>query len=278
MTTSLLDAEGAQTVLAWLAESRAFDLRDFALHAAHRGIEARMRELGCAHVDEYLSHLARDTSEAAALVAAVAVPLSTFFRDGPVFHAIDAKVLPELLMRLSIGGTLRAWSAGTATGEEAWSIAMQMAEQCGSFAEYEVMATDRDEPSLAVAARGMYPGRQLEAVSSARRARWLRDEGDHACIVDELRARVSFERHDLIGATLAPPSAIIASYHLILCRNVLIYFDRRMQRKVLERLAASLEPRGALILGPSEWVSPADCPALEPFPGLDPSLRVFRRR
>jgi two-component system CheB/CheR fusion protein len=174
---------------------------------------------------------------------------------------------------------LRVWAVGVATGEEAWSVAMLLAEAAGPgpAGRFEVLASDVDDSSLAVARHGRYPERAVAAIPSPLRARYLEAAGAAWDVAGALRPYVRFAEHDLVGRVLAPREAVVASFALVLVRNVLIYFDRRLQHKALERLAAVLEPGGALVLGDAETLPAAFVGRFAPFPGVDRRLRIYRR-
>ncbi len=277
MTPAEPTGEEVRGLLDLVAERRGIDFRDYREQALQRGVLDRMARLSCRGPAEYRARLARDPEEVDRLVAALVVPVTGFFRDPPLFEALAGTVLPGLAaarpQRL-----LRAWVAGAATGEEAWSLAMLLEAACQGGPEFEIVASDVDAGSVAVARNGRYPIAAAEAVPPPLRERFLRTEGQEVSVADALRKRVVFARHDLMGRSVAPAEAIVASFHLISCRNVLIYFDRRLQQKALERLQVAIEPGGALVLGSVETLPPPVAANFGPWPGTDPSLRIFRRR
>jgi chemotaxis methyl-accepting protein methylase len=164
---------------------------------------------------------------------------------------------------------------GASTGEEAWSVAMLLAEACPPPGAFEVLASDLDPAALEVARSGRYAREAALAVPERLRARFLTPEGGAVRMVPELRERVRFARHDLMGRRLAPPEAVVASFDLVLCRNVLIYFTRRLQEKAFERLAELLRPGNLLVMGLAEWLPGR---LAESFAPLDARLKIYRRR
>jgi chemotaxis methyl-accepting protein methylase len=141
----------------------------------------------------------------------------------------------------------------------------------------EVLGSDVDERALATARAARYPIAAAADVPPRFRDRFLNEDGDEVALSDELRGRVLFAQHDLVGPTLAPAEAILASFQIISFRNVLIYLDERLRRKALERLRAVLKPEGALVLGLVETLPPDLRASFIPYPGTDPALHVFKR-
>jgi chemotaxis methyl-accepting protein methylase len=207
------------------------------------------------------------------------VPATELFRDRDVFAVLAAAVVPDLLRRLG-RGPLRAWAVGVATGEEAWSLAMLLAAACADRGvDFDLVASDLDATALDTAQQGRFRAAACEAVPQDLRARFLADDGGGMVrVADELRAHVHFAEHDLMGRTVAPREAVIASFHVIALRNVLIYFDRRLQGKAVERLRGVLEPGGALVLGLAETLPDAVGADFAPYPGVPSRLRIFTRR
>ena len=265
-----------EPILAEVALRRGIDFRDYRPDSLLRGVRARMAERGAADLEDYRRSL-EDEAEINRLIEAMVVPWSRFFRDPPVFQALAERVLPSLVFNHLERRPLRTWCVGAATGEEAWTVAMLLAEACDTPGgpSWELMATDIDRRTLAAAEAGNYPLVSVDSVPERYARRHLTIEGTRAQVAPALRSRVRFVFHDLLGPTLAPAAAIVAAFDLVLVRNVLIYFDRRLQEKALARLAAVLPAGGALVLGEVETLPDPVASAFEPFPGVDPCLRIF---
>ncbi len=264
-----------ELVLAELAEARSVDFRDYAPDPVARGIETRMTAMAAGTAAEYARRLRERDDEAQHLIDAMLVPVSSFFRDPEVFEALAERVIPRLARGLRSGEPLRAWVAGSANGEEAWSVAAILARALDGPGNFRLVASDVAPSSVAAGRRGRYPAVALGGRAEALAGELVRREGDEIVVADALRERVRFEQHDLLGRSIAPKQAVVASFHLVTLRNVLIYFDHRLQRKALERVFSAIEPGGALVLGVVE--TPFGMAGLEPFPGAAPRLGIYRR-
>ncbi len=267
-------------VLARIVESNGVDFRDYRPETLTRGVMQRLAALRLKSIDLYLERLVTNPHEVAELTRAFLVPVTEFFRDATVFQSLATIVLPSFLWVRAPQHVLRVWSIGTATGEEAWSVAMllDMGRQIYGYSDYQVVATDLDRTSLAVAERGVYPASALTSIPEPLRSQFTMKSGDLFEVTRGLRQRVHFESHDVVGRALAPTRAVVASFDIILLRNVLIYFDRRLQEKALERVCSVIEDDGALVLGMVETL-PVDLEAhFEVFPDTDPAHRIFRRQ
>ena len=178
--------------------------------------------------------------------------LTAFFRDPAQFDFLAARVLPEALAR---GGLVRLWSAGCASGEEAWSLAMQAVEALPSGAAARVLGTDIDAAAIEAARRGVYRSEAITGMSRARYLRWFRPDGGsgRAAICARLRRAVVFRRQDLLR-----PWETGLPFDAIFCRNVMIYLDREARRALQQRCADSLVAGGYLFLGRAEWPAGAD--------------------
>jgi chemotaxis methyl-accepting protein methylase len=262
-------------ILALVADERGIDFRDYRRDPILRGLRQRMRAAGEVSQGGYLERLRGEGAEVDRLIEALVVPCSGFFRDPGVWRALGGVVLPRLMSGLA-GRPLRAWCVGAATGEEAWTMAMLLAEagRRAGAARFDLLATDLDRRTLEIARAGDYPGTALDEVPEAYRD-LLPRAGSRLQVHQTLRQQVRFAYHDLLGRTLAPVEAVVASFELVLVRNVLIYFDRRLQQKALERIAGALEPGAALVLGSVETIPLPLRGRFVPFAGVDPELRVF---
>jgi chemotaxis protein methyltransferase CheR len=213
-----------------------------------RRLTVRMRARGSPSYEAYAELLRGDPAEYDHLLDALTINVSRFYRNPDTWDVLARSVLPALLARRSAG--LRAWSAGCAAGEEPYTLAMLLTEHARGRGTGEqwpaIHATDYDRGSLARAAAGCYPRAALKELPAALVARYFQP-GDPAQLVPEVRRLVHFARHDLVRE--APPGP---PYDLIICRNVVIYFDRPTQERLCSVLADALAPGGYLVLGKVE--------------------------
>jgi len=220
-----------------------------ALHAqkwnmVYNRLVRRLRAIGARDFRDYLDRVEMPGSEEKErFVNALTTNLTSFFREPHHFDSIAR------LAKGRSGGLLRVWSCACSTGEEAYSAAMVLRE-AGRAAE--ILATDIDTDAIAAARKGIYRTEALERVGAERaRRHFLKGMGDNAgCMLvrPELRAMVKFGLRNLLAGDWPAHER----YDAILCRNVMIYFDRATQLQVLNRLAAALLPGGILFLGHSE--------------------------
>lgn len=229
---------------------------------------ARRRELTkAASMEEYLHLIEAVPEECEKLIETLLIKETAFFRDPAVFEEIRENLLPRILGGKKPGDSLRIWCPGCATGEEAYSIAMLLAEELGpAMEEYQLKlyATDLSNNALQAARRGEYSQERLEALPEELRRRYFRD----GRVKDELRRLVIFGKHNLVED---PP---ISNIDLLLCRYVLIYFTFDLQRKVFEKLHYALRKGGFLVLGKSEAL-PKGMESF--FDEVSPVLRVYRK-
>jgi chemotaxis methyl-accepting protein methylase len=273
MTTMapVLPLEPLLTLLA----ARGHDFRDYRHDVLSRRVRERMDALRVRDLGDYLGRVAGDGGELDRLIDTLLIATSAFFRDPATFTALADTVIPRLALG---GGPVRAWVAGSATGEEAWTLAMLLAEHAPSLdGRFEVFASDVSVRALEIARRGAYPAARADEVPASYRHHLI-ERGDEVLVADALRGRVTFCHHDLLGPTLVPPEAVLARFELVLCRNVLIYLDDRLQERLCARLASTLAPGGVLVLGPFESLPPALDALLSPAPGIAPDQRCFTAR
>ena len=236
-----------------------------------RRLRGRMGATGHTSIAEYALKLEGDSEEYAKLISSLLIKVTEFFRDPKVFDHLRDRVLPALIDEARTNGRpLRLWSAGCSTGEEAYSLAIMLAEAIGDAAspiDVRIFATDIDSAAIGFARRGHYPAAALENVPQAVRERYFTKTDGGFEVAKVLRSLMVFGEHDL-GARAPFPRI-----DLVLCRNVLIYFNPAMQKVALETFGLSLREGGRLVLGPSETV--AAMPA--PFLADHARLRIYRR-
>lgn len=238
-----------------------------------RRLAVRMRAAGVHSLEEYADLLERVPAEGERLLAALTINVTHFFRNPEVWDALAPHVLPRLRER---GAPLRCWSAGCATGEEPYTVAMLVGELAAAAGRPEWMArlvidaSDVDPDALRRARLGRYPETSFGAALPARAHPWITGRGTgEVTVVPPVARTVRFHQQDL-GAS--PPPA--PPYDLIVCRNVVIYFGRNVQEQLFQTFAASVVPGGLLLLGQVETLVG---PAREQFVPADVRARLYRR-
>lgn len=256
-----------------LAESGA-DLRHYRRRYVERRIAARLGALGLVTYRQYSAYLDDDPEEYERLLGALTVNVTRFFRDLEVFAFFEQQVLPSVLAAKAARRQrlLRIWSAGCATGEEPYSIAMSVLDVIGKDTEHAVVpaiiGTDIDREALAAAKRGEYPSRQLEQIPRAKRSRYVEAGAETFGFKQAITDAVRFQRHRLFED---PP---IRAVDVVFCRNVLIYLNKDDQKRLIDAFSASLASGGYLVLGRSEHLI-ADSAGV--FDRIDARQRVFRK-
>jgi chemotaxis protein methyltransferase CheR len=246
----LSDAEfGAITEL--LRRLRQFDLEQYKDRCIRRRIAKRLRCCRVVNVEAYLQRLQSDQDELDRLLATISIHVSHFFRNLDTFRVLELKILPELCRRARISGRnrLTLWSAGCASGEEAYSLALLIDDLAASDLDIRILATDISQPVLDTAQIGVFDAVRLKEVPKAVIDKYFLEVEGRYQIIERIRNKVEFLRHDIIAAEDYPAA------DLILCRNVLIYFTRSEQERILTRFAKALPEHGVLVLGRSESIT-----------------------
>jgi chemotaxis protein methyltransferase CheR len=219
--------------------------------SAELGIRRAMARAGVTDLDRYHHRIVTDDSALDDLVAELAVGETYFFREPAQFDFLRRAVLPEVRRRRGAGHVIRAWSAGCASGEEAYSLAI-LFEQEGLGDRARLLATDVSRPALARARRAIYGPWSLRGEEATPVRPFLRRHGPHHVLDETIRRRVTFEHLNLALAVYPSPATGTWGMDLILCRNVLIYFDPETVRGVARRLYESLAPGGWLLTASSD--------------------------
>ncbi len=234
-----------------------------------RRVERRMHVLNIGSGRAYLQRVRSDAAECEALFRDLLINVTRFFRDPEMFEALRIKVV-EPLLRQSDGEDIRVWIPGCSSGEEAYSIAMLFAEAARGMDlvnPVQIFASDIDEQMLNIAREGSYPAAALADIPAPLRERWTIPHGERFSISGQIRDLIRFSNHSVVKD---PPFSRI---DLVSCRNLLIYFDDRLQQSVMPILHYALRPGGFLFLGPSESIGRFD----HLFPAIDHHARIFER-
>ena len=229
-----------------------------------RRVDRRLTALGLPDVSAYRAYVEEHPAEWPALDALCRISNSRFYRDRGVFQRLERDALPRLARMAAARGEeeVRCWSAGCASGEEPYTLAMlwrlRLAPQFPSLG-LKILATDADPQAIERAAAACYPASSLKELPADVRGAAFVPTPDGFCVKEEYREAVTFREQDIRVA--APDDR----FHLILCRNVAFtYFDDALQRETLHRIGDRLLPEGALVIGRRERL-PDGTPRFEPW-------------
>jgi two-component system, chemotaxis family, CheB/CheR fusion protein len=238
------------SLLEFVHSSRGFDFTGYKRPSLTRRVNRRLDAVGAQTYDEYRSYLEKHADEYEHLFNTILINVTSFFRDPEAWEYVATEVLPDIVAAQQ-GDAIRVWSTGCATGEEAFTLTMLLAELLGerNLADrLKVYATDIDEDALAQARHAIFSAKQVEPVPKEYLEKYFdRQNGDYV-FRPEIRRSVIFGRHDLI---VDPP---ISRISLILARNTLMYFTPETQARVLRNFHFALRDEGYLFLGRSEML------------------------
>jgi two-component system CheB/CheR fusion protein len=226
-----------------------------------------MAEVGVDSYTAYRDHLEVYPEEFTHLFNTILINVTSFFRDAEAFDYLRTTVIPKVVEN-STGGDIRIWSAGCASGEEAYSVAVLFAETMGRDAfrdRVKIYATDVDEEELTAARAAAYSDGDTDGLPAELRERYFEHVADQWIFAKDLRRCVIFGRHDLLS------DAPISRVDLLLCRNTLMYFHREAQGRIVERFHYALRDGAFLVLGKAEML----VNFTTMFSPLDPKYRVF---
>ena len=263
--------DGLPALLAQVERARGLSLRSYKDKCLRRRLAVRMRARGLHTFSEYATLLAHAPEEYDLLVAALAINVTKFFRNPETYDALRRLVVEPLWQR---GTPVRVWSAGCASGEEPYSLSLLFHEAAGHRASavrgrVRIDATDLDPGALAELARAEYPLPAVEDLPRPLLERYFSPVPPYR-LDPHVAACVRASLHDLTRQAAPDPP-----YDLIVCRNVVIYFDRALQERLFERFTDALVPGGFLLLGKVETLFG---PARARFDLEEPRERLFRRR
>jgi two-component system CheB/CheR fusion protein len=249
------DEDALREIMTMLRTRTSHDFRSYKRATVLRRIERRLQVNGLSNLSEYRDFFHAHVAETRFLLQDMLISVTNFFRDNEAFEALRSEVIPKVFANRPKGESVRAWTAGIATGEEAYSIAMLLEE--GSIASqhqtrFQLFATDIDEHAIAVARAGVYPDAIATDIAPERIKMFFSESGAQYHVKKKLRERILFARHNVLS------DHPFSKLDLVCCRNLLIYLDRSAQAEVLKMFHFALRPGGYLFLGNSESTEVAD--------------------
>ncbi|GAA2240295.1 chemotaxis protein CheR [Streptomyces ruber] len=263
--------EELEELLGFLRDARGFDFTGYKRSSLGRRIHKRMAQLGTASYADYRDRLEANSAEFHILFNTILINVTSMFRDPEAWLYLEREVLPELLSQSGPDDEIRVWSAGCASGEETYSLAVMFAEALGieeTLDRVKIYGTDVDEEALRTARSGLYPAKVLEPLTPELRERYFEPNGARYGFRPDLRRRVIFGRHDVTQ------DAPISRLDLLVCRNTLMYFNAEAQDQIVDRFHYALKEKGFLFLGKAEMLlNDADR-----FDVVSMRQRIFRRQ
>ena len=258
-------------IFALIRNSTGHDFSHYKQNTIRRRIERRMAVHQISDIVQYVQYLEKNSTEVDALFKDMLITVTNFFRDPDAFTILNKKVIPAILEKKASQSAIRIWVPGCATGEEAYSIAMLLAENASRLKvnlNAQIFATDIDQDAVEFARQGSYPDSIAADVSSARLKRFFIKEDLTYRIKKQIREMVVFATQNLIK------DAPFSKLDMICCRNVLIYMDSVLQKKILPLFHYTLNPGGYLFLGTSETIGDLG----GSFRVVDAKWKIFQRK
>jgi two-component system CheB/CheR fusion protein len=259
-----------EDLLEYLKQSRGFDFTGYKRASLRRRIDKQMRATGIDSYTDYVEFLEVHPDEFVRLFNAILINVTAFFRDPGAWSYLREELLPQRLAALGPDRPIRVWSAGCASGEEAYTVAMTLADLLGPeefIKRVKIYGTDVDEEALQTARQATYDDRDIASVPDDYRERYFERVGDRNVFRADLRRSIIFGRLDVLR------DAPISRLELLMCRNTLMYFNAETQAQVIGRFHFALNDTGVLMLGRAETLLSHS--AL--FESIERKQRIFRK-
>ncbi len=240
-----------ESLLDYLRYSRGFDFTGYKRGSLMRRVQKRLYTLSMSSFGDYLDYLQVHPDEFPLLFNTILINVTSFFRDKVTWDYLSAEILPRLVEQKGPQEPIRVWSAGCASGEEAYSLAIMLVEYLGPEAfrqRVKIYATDMDEEALSQARLAIYKPDDLKAVPGELRDKYFTHQNGQYSFNSDLRRAVIFGQHDLVQ------DAPISRLDLLVCRNTLMYFNAETQGRILARFHFALNDTGILYLGKAEML------------------------
>lgn len=256
---SVVKEPSFEDVLGYIRLSRNVNFSGFHKALAEKKIDERIHHLELGSIVNYLVFLENNPGEVDLLINDLVVKFSLFFRHPLVFEYLRHDIFPRLLAEKKEHRELRIWCAGCSSGEEPYSIAIilneLMKQETQPFVSF-IFATDVSQPVITAAQKGIYSAESVENVRFGYLNRYFEKmNAGHYLLNNTIRKMVHFSIDDLTSSDhSAPQESIFAGFDLILCRNVMIYYDKEIQNRIVNKLYNALDTGGHLILGSCEYL------------------------
>ena len=243
-----------------LFQTHGIDISKYEENFLIKSIQRRMSETGCKTLEDYNSFVLKDINEAGWFIDSLQVCYTEFFRNTLTFSVLEKIIIPSLVMRTlkSNRNEIRVWSAACASGQETYSIAMLLNEFStvkGKKINFRIFATDQSELQILEAKLGRYTEKELNSVSLKRVNQWFTKSDATYDVKPQLKEYIEFSVFDLLNKEYScPPTSIYGDFDLVICSNLLFYYQPEYRKKIIEKVRRCMSVNGYLITGEAERV------------------------
>lgn len=259
-----------EDLLIYLRQSHGFDFNGYKRPSLTRRLQQRMQMVRMSNYSNYRDYLQENPKEFNELFNKIEINFTSFFRDAETWDYLVTEIVPRIIASKQASEPIRVWSAGCASGEETYILAIVLAQALGVeqfHKRVQIYASDVDEEALSQARQGTYLSAQVVKIPPILLFQYFEQVDGHYVVCKDLRRSITFCRHDLIQD--APMSKI----DLLVCRNVVIYFNIEAQIRALVRFHFSLKDSGFLFYGKTEML-PTN---INLFTAVDPRQHIFTK-
>jgi len=272
LAIDIKDKSSLEKIIILLRTNTGNDFSLYKKNTVYRRIERRMTVHKIDKISDYVHFLQENPKESSILFKELMIGVTNFFRDAAVWEKLKETIFPNIIRMQQEGVILRAWVPGCSTGEEAYSLAMVFKESVEKISPQsgitlQIFATDLDNEAIETARKALFPANIAADVSQARLTRFFNKSDDGYRVNTEIREMVVFANHNII---MHPPFTKI---DILSCRNLLIYMDTELQKKILGLFYYSINPEGYMILGSAETLG-TQSPL---FTAVESKLKIFKR-
>jgi len=252
-----LDKNITLSISSYLKNKRNFNIEYLRSSLINRKLNRRLHELNLKSSDEYYEYLLNTEDELDQLINSLLINYSKFFREPLLYEYLDNIVLPAILKQKNgRGKSLRIWSAGCSSGEEPYSLAIlinEFIQKNDADLELNLFATDIDKEALKKAAKGVYSSESVESVKYGLLQKYFRKDEELFYLSGDIKNMVSFSEFDVLDKKgFSPPQSIFGDFDIVICSNLLIYYNHSTQEIICNKLLSSIHGSGYLILGKVE--------------------------
>ncbi|TRO65074.1 CheR family methyltransferase [Christiangramia sabulilitoris] len=266
---SEFDEKELNRILNYIDEIVGLDFREYKYATLARRVARRMNICKCKSLKAYFKYLKNNDEEVEILYREFLIGVTKFFRDEEVWEKLRTDVFPKMISEKKDGETLKVWDVACSTGEEAYSFAMCLHEEMeaqGKNIEIKIFATDISQTHLDIGSKGIYPESIVADISKNLLLKYFISKTKGYQVSEKIRRSVIFSRHNIIKN---PP---FSNMDMVVCRNLLIYFQNSIQRKAMNMLHYALKENGILVLGTSESVQSHK----EHFTEIDRRWKIYK--